>query len=153
MYTSTYTNTCMHMYTNTYTNTGMHMYTNTYTNTCMHIFMGGSTVRLNKLQRLQNRALKICLGKSKLFPTQELQVKSLTNRQQDHLRLYAYNKSRTEKHRRSQTRCTRSNDGPLLAMVKSKCSVANMSANTWNKLPVSTRNAKNIAVFKRLLKK
>ena len=31
-------------------------------------------------------------------------------------------------------------------------SVANMSANTWNKLPVPTRNAENIAVFKKLLK-
>ena len=31
-------------------------------------------------------------------------------------------------------------------------SVANMSANTWDKLPVSTRNAKNIAVFKKILK-
>ena len=70
--------------------------------------------------------------------------------------MYAHNKSRTEKNRRLQTKCTRSNDGPLLAVVKSKYSaydrsVANMSANTWNKLPVSTRNAENIAVFKKLL--
>ena len=43
-------------------------------------------------------------------------------------------------------------------MVKSECSaydlsVANISADTWNKLPVSTRNAENLAVFKKLLKK
>ena len=49
------------------------------------IFMGGSKVQLHKLQRLQNRALRICLGKkSEPFPIQELyniaQVKCLTNR-------------------------------------------------------------------------
>ena len=76
------------------------------------IFLWGITVRLHKLQRLQNRALRICHGKSKLFPTQELhkiaQVKFLTNRQQHHLRLYVYNKHQTEKEiRRLQTRCTR----------------------------------------------
>ena len=85
------------------------------------IFMGGSMVRLHKLQRLQNRALRICPGKSKLFPTQELhkvvQVKCLTNRQQDHLRLYEYNKSQTEKNRRLQTKCTRSNGGPVVKSV------------------------------------
>ena len=63
-----------------------------------------------------------------------------------------------KKNRRLQTRCTRSDDGPLLAVVKSKCSaydrsVADVNANNWNKLPVSTQNAENIAVFKKLLKK
>ena len=62
-----------------------------------------------------------------------------------------------KKPRRLQTKCTRSKDGPLLAVVNSKCSacdrsVANMNANTWNKLPVSTQNAESIAVFKKLLK-
>ena len=62
-----------------------------------------------------------------------------------------------KKNRSLEKRCTRSNDGLLLATVKSKCSaydrrVANISGNTWNQLPVSTRNAENIAGFKKLLR-
>ena len=62
-----------------------------------------------------------------------------------------------EKKRRLEIKCTRSNDSPLLVVIKSKCSpydhsVAKMSANGWNKLSVSTRNTENIAVFKKLLK-
>ena len=56
-----------------------------------------------------------------------------------------------------QTRCIRSDNSPLFAKVKSKCSdfacsVDNMSTNTWNKQPAAIRNAENMAVCKKLLK-
>ena len=57
------------------------------------IYMGGNANLLNKLQVLQNRALKVCLQVYTRFPTIELHIKCntklLTSRRELHLKLFS----------------------------------------------------------------
>lgn len=109
-----------------------------------------------KLQRLQNRALKICLRLHPQTPTATVHIIAkfnyLEDRRTSHLLKYAYKKCQVRENRIAPNRATRANLGPLLKYVRAKKQIARRSVefkaeSIWNKLPPAKRLLEDYTSF------
>jgi len=115
---------------------------------------------LQKLQRMQNKGLKICGGVDKRYSTREIhtrfQLPRLEDRRVFHLKLLAYQQAKagTNLDRRPGP-STRLGDGPLLKTVKVvrasyERSVDHMTAKLWNALSSDQRSTPAETDFRRV---
>lgn len=113
-----------------------------------------------KLQRLQNRGLKLAMNKVRLYNTEQLhaEAKIATWEKRTGIALcrlifkYKYNEDYI-----SSGRETRAHDGPVFQIDTPKTgwftrSAAYMSRKIWNALPAHIRLIDNLDVFKRAVK-
>ena len=112
------------------------------------IYAGGSNAGLDKLQRLQNKALKMVGRLDGRFPTGQLHrdagVPLLVDRRESHLRRVAWRMVQKGLLLERNEKQTRKGDAPVLTQTRVKRapygrSVAHMSASLWNALPVVRR--------------
>ena len=112
------------------------------------LYHGTSLLLTDRLQRLQNRALKICLRLHPLTPTATVHKKAKINYLEDkrtsHLLKFAFKKCQNRENRLLPTRATRANIGPMLKYVKAKKKIARRSVEykaevLWNHLPPPKR--------------
>ena len=112
---------------------------------------------LDKLQRLQNRCLKICAGFNPLHSTEQvhkvLKVPFLQDRRKAHvLNFMFHRKFRVDLLNNREIR-TRAHDAPLLNVHIPRCeafkrSVSYFGSTAWNNLPPDTRNRDPFLVCK-----
>ncbi len=121
------------------------------------IYMGGNKGQLLKLQRIQNRALKICLQAENRAPTElihrESKMELLSERRQNHLLNYAHRLASDPTKTVKVQRNTRNSTAPLLKRTRSVVashdrSVEVMAAVEWNKLPAEERTIEGLHDFK-----
>ena len=121
------------------------------------IFSKANGTMLDKLQRLQNRCLKICAGFNMLHDTNQLhkslKVPFLKDRRRAHVLNFMYNrKNKTELLNKREIR-TRAHDAPLFNVYIPRCeafkrSVGYFGSVDWNELSVEARNRNPFLVFK-----
>ena len=121
------------------------------------VYGTASRDRLDKLQRLQNKGLKICMNYNLRHNTEDLhrdaKCPKLEARRSAHLNNFMYNRSVKTELMDVRPIRTRAHDAPLfkVAVPKNetyKRSVMFLGATKWNSLPADTRNIKNLAAFK-----
>jgi len=126
------------------------------------VYMGGRGDQLAKLQRLQNRALKLCLGKEARTPTQaiheEAKVTTLGDRREQHLLALAYQRAQATEYLKTAPRGTRGSSAPLLSTERGVSqaygrSVEAMAGKAWNALPAQLRRLPSLEAFKRRVSK
>ena len=112
---------------------------------------------LDKLQRLQNRCLKICKGFNKRFDTKDLHVITkipmLASRRSAHINNFMYNRLRIQSLVDKRDIRTRAHDAPVFKVeipnVETyKRSVRYAGALQWNNLSKETRNITTFKAFK-----
>ena len=121
------------------------------------IYSRANTTILDKLQRLQNRCLKICAGFNPLYDTNQvyktLRVPFLKDRRKAHVLNFMYHrKSRSDLLNNREIR-TRAHDAPLFNVSTPRCeafkrSVGYFGSVDWNSLAPDTRNKDPFIVFK-----
>ena len=125
------------------------------------IYMGGSENGLSKLQKLQNRALRICVDIHHYIPTillhQQADVPNLVTRRSCNLKKYMYKQKNDFDLIKIPIRNTRLNDAVIFNTVrpnieKFKCNPLYKGAVLWNSLSVELRNCEDYTSFKLLLK-
>ena len=126
------------------------------------IFHKANVTMLDKLQRLQNKCLKICAGFNRFHNTDQLhktlQTPFLIDRRKAHVLNFMYNrKSKIELLNNREIR-TRAHDGPLFNVQIPRCeafkrSVGYFGSVEWNDLPPEVRNREPFLVFKYFNKK
>ena len=111
----------------------------------------------DKMQRLQNRALRICTLSSSTQSTKQLHTLSktplLTCRQNIHLRNFMHKRGKIDKYLDKKSINTRSRDGLLFKTERPTCelyknSVKFKGAYEWNNLDANMRNITNYSQFK-----
>ena len=114
---------------------------------------------LDKLQRLQNRSLKICSGRDRKFSThlahRQTRVPYLKERRRAHKLNFMYKRlSRKELLNNREIR-TRAHDAPLfeVACEAFKRSIGYSGSVLWNELPPVVRNTASYIEFKNIQKK
>ena len=117
---------------------------------------------LQKLQRLQNRCLKICEGAHRLTPTVDIHratnMPLLKERIKYHIKLIAFKRAQDPKFRRPTIRATRLADGPVLMYHTIHCNVYQHSLEVqcaweWLATQPYNRNIEEFLEFKHLAKK
>ena len=112
---------------------------------------------LEKLQVLQNRALKICINRNEHVPViilhRECNIAKLEPRRIAHLRMFMYKQWYNEKIVNRRNICTRAHDALLFTTSKPenekyKRNIYYKGALKWNELPVKTRNINKYESFK-----
>ena len=126
------------------------------------IYDNSNAIDLNKLQRLQNKCLRVCLGRDRRFSTEAAHKKAnvpfLADRRKAHTLNFMYKrKDRTELLNLIQIR-TRAHDAPLFKVIVPRCeafkrSVGYAGAVSWNSLPPMLRNTDSYLAFKAIQKK
>ena len=126
------------------------------------IFYNKTYIRtLTKLQKLQNRALKLCLGKDHLYNTDllhlEARVPKLEARRSCHITNFAFTRAHDPNYIRELDRALRVGDAPILIEPFSRCesfrrSIIYQCAVHWNALPVDERNIESYTSFKNIQK-
>ena len=121
------------------------------------VFHKAKQTDLDKLQRLQNRCLRICLGHNRLYGTKrahkEASAAFLKDRRRAHILNFMYlRQARTDLLNVREIR-TRAHDAPLFTVKVPRCeafkrSVGYFGALEWNELPPDTRNVNPFLVFK-----
>ena len=120
------------------------------------LYDGTIYTQTNKLQRLQNRALKICLKLPPRSSTAQIhltaEVNYLADRRNTHLLKYAYKKCEVADNRLEHRRATRAQDAPLLKYVHAKKAIAKRSVEfkaerAWNALPPEKRSFDTYEAF------
>ena len=115
------------------------------------------TRALNKLQKLQNRALKLCLGKDARYNTDLLHIEAnppkSEKRRIAHLLNFAFHRAHNDQYIRLFDRDLRGGDAPLLYEPFSRCesfrrSIVYQCASHWNALLVNERNILEYDSFK-----
>ena len=126
------------------------------------IYASTNQLNLRKIQSLQNRCLKICLGLRHTTPTQNLsssaQVAHLNKRRTAHLRNYMFKNKTNDELIDSRPILTRARDGPIFKMTKPNLEIYKGSCLyrgviEWNSLPVQIRNIDSFNTFKSIQKK
>ena len=121
------------------------------------LFMNTNQALLSKLQKLQNRALKICLQPNAFVTLEylhrETKVALLYKRREAHLLNYMYKKRDVPALLDTKPIHTRARDGPLFKVAKPNCekfkqSVLYNGAVSWNTLPPVTRNIDSYITFR-----
>ena len=112
---------------------------------------------LRKLQKLQNRALKLCLGKDARYNSDllhfEASLPKLQNRRKSHILNFAFHRAHNDQYIRHFDRDLRAGDAPFLYEPFSRCesfkrSIVSQCATHWNALPVNERNIQEYDSFK-----
>ena len=125
------------------------------------IFCRANHKDVGKLQTLQNKCLRICMGKDRRFDTNRAHklsnVPFLKDRREAHVCNFMYKrKSKPGLLNRREIR-TRAHDAPLFIVPIPRCeafkrSVIYHGSYTWNNLGVKVRNSKNYLSFKNIQK-
>ena len=117
---------------------------------------------LNKMQRLQNKALRTSLrlppGTSTLELHQLAKINTLEDRREIALLCHAFRHKNDPKFLAASRTRTRLHDAPVLLLLRPKTkvmevSVLNKSATLWNALDHTTRNMQTLDKFKDSIKK
>ena len=126
------------------------------------IFHRSNSGDLNKLQRLQNRCLRICLGYDGKFSTDKAHKLALTPFLEDRRVAHVHNfmfirKDKQHLLNRREIR-TRAHDAPLFNIKIPRCeafkrSIGYFGSDMWNDLSPEIRNTDCFLVFKYLQKK
>ena len=120
------------------------------------LYEGSAQTLTNKLQRLQNRALKICLQlpprSSTALVHKTAKLNYLGDRRNSHLLRYAYKKCENVDNRIEPRRATRAHDAPMLKYVNAKKKIAKKSVEykaetSWNKLTPAKRSFESYEDF------
>ena len=126
------------------------------------VFHKATGANLERLQRIQNRALKICLNLGRREETERIhrqaQVPLLDNRRKNHLMKFMYKQKELGANLEKSKVCTRSAGAPKFALRHPnlscyKKSVEYSGAKTWNALPSTLRLTPNFLSFKNKLDK
>ena len=129
------------------------------------VYGAAGAAGLGKLQRLQNRGLKISKGFDRRFNTDRLhsndsitKCQKLKARREEHLNIFMYGKLGCPELRDGRNIRTRAHDAPLFKVkvpkIESyKWAVEYRGSVQWNELPVKTRLMNNLASFKNHQKK
>ena len=121
------------------------------------VYGAANAAGLDKLQRLQNRGLKICKGFDRRFNTTLVHTITkcpmLKNRREAHLNNFMYGKLKCSDVRDNRKLNTRAHDAPhftvkIPQIETYKRAVEYRGAVQWNELPVKTRSINNFAQFK-----
>ena len=122
------------------------------------IFSNANTTELDKLQRLQNRCLRLCLGQQRLYSTDRAHKEAGVNFLQDRRRAHVLNfmylrKSNRPELLNNREIRTRAQDAPLFDTIIPRCeaykrSVGFAGSEIWNSLPPATRNIGSFKAFK-----
>ena len=116
----------------------------------------------NKLRRLQNRCLKICLGSDRRFSTdrahQLTSTPILEDRRKAHILNFMYIRSKHSHRLNIREIRTRAHDAPLFLVDIPRCeafkrSIGHFGAVQWNHLNPDPRNIDSYLVFKFLRRK
>ena len=133
-----------------------------YFDYCDVIYQSACCNDLDKLQRLQNKCLKTCLGLHRLCETAEVHTRAkcslLAPRRRAHLCNFMYGRLLKEQNVDNRNIRTRRHDAPLFRVLfphkeSFKRSVQYSGAVTWNDLPINTRNIDSMSKFKALQKR
>ena len=125
-----------------------------YADVIYHNSMSGD---LNKLQRLQNRCLRVCLGYDRRFSTDRVHKLATTaflvDRRKSHVLNFMYLRQRKGHLLNTREIRTRAHDAPLFNVKIPRCeafkrSIGYFGSVMWNELPVDTRNANPYLLFK-----
>ena len=125
------------------------------------IYMNSNQDGLDKLQRLQNRCLKICKRLDRRHETKDLHVITrcpmLSDRRTAHINNFMYKRLVREHHVDDRDIRTRAHDAPLFRLEVPKLeaykrSVKYSGASQWNSLPAEVRNIDNFKQFKAMQK-
>ena len=117
---------------------------------------------LGKLQRLQNRCLKICSSRDRLFNTdlahKLANAPFLSDRRAAHTLNFMYKRKARKELLNNREIRTRAHDAPLFLVDIPRCaafqrSVGYFGSESWNKLPPAIRNTDSYAKFKGIQKK
>ena len=121
------------------------------------IFSKALNKDIGKLQKLQNRCLKICMGKERRYSSDAAHklanVPFLKDRREAHVLNFMYNrKSKVHLLNNREIR-TRAHDAPLFEIPIPRCeafkrSVRYFGATSWNGLPPDIRNKNSYLEFK-----
>ena len=126
------------------------------------LYLDANLKDTEKLQKLQNRALRICLNVNNKHHTANLHhntnIPLLRERRAYHISIYAYSRTRTQGYLDILPIATRGRNAPLLKTFKSNSKVVDRSvylqtATIWNKMDAETRNIDTLENFKSVQKK
>ena len=126
------------------------------------LYTNAGKTELDSLQRQQNRALKTCLGKHILTPTENIHALAclpmLNERRKAHVQIYAYKRSKSDRFTEKHVRNTRQNAAPLLKYMTIHCKSYENSpevtcAQSWNALKPHVRRTETFIEFKNQVKK
>ena len=126
------------------------------------VYHNANSCELEKLQRLQNRALKLCLGFHKREDTELVhrtaKVPLLENRRKSHVFNFMYKRKEMNHNLDVLVIHTRSADAPrfILPIPNLQCykrSLEYSGAKTWNELPKELKLIPNYLSFKNQLHK
>lgn len=129
-----------------------------YFDYCDIVYTGGQKKQLTKLQRLQNRALKICLIKPQRFSTEDIHrisnTPKLEMRRIAHLNNYAFKLALDPTNIKVKARETRSSSSKTLITGIVKCAAYQrscyyMAACSWNNLSHKQRSITSLSLFKK----
>ena len=121
------------------------------------VYDGASQGETDKLQRLQNKGLKICMGFNRRYDTDNLHVLTkmpkLKVRRNAHLNNFMYNRVKSNVGVDGRDIRTRAHDAPLFTITVPKLeaykrSVQYAGASKWNELPANLRNIGSFSHFK-----
>ena len=133
-----------------------------YFDYCDVIYMNACMNSLDKLQRLQNKCLKTCLGLHKLCETKTVHKQAscafLAPRREAHLCNFMYKRQMKNELLDIRDIRTRQHDAPLFIVPFPnkelyKRSIQYAGSVLWNSLPATTRATDNYLVFKTLQKR
>ena len=124
------------------------------------LFVNAKATDLDKLQRLQNRSLKVCLGRDRFFSTErahrEAKVPMLSDRRRAHTLNFMFKRksARPDLLNRREIR-TRAHDAPLFNIVVPHCEafkrcVGYHGATAWNNLNPGVRSTGSYKEFKNI---
>ena len=125
------------------------------------IFHKANSADLGRLQRLQNRCLKLCAGHERLFSTdlahKRAAVPFLTDRRGSHLLNFMYKRKDRKDLLNVREIRTRAHDAPLFHVMIPRCgafmrSVGYSGSIEWNKLAPDKRNIGSYLEFKNVQK-
>ena len=128
-----------------------------YFDYCDIVYHGANAGDLEKLQRLQNKCLKLCLGVNQLHNTKEVHTNTkcsyLEPRREAHLCNFMYQRQNRIELLDDREIRTRRHDAPLFKVdfpnkESLKRSVHYLGSTKWNDLPVKERLIDNHAIFK-----
>ena len=117
---------------------------------------------VDKLQKLQNRALRICLARDGRSNVNELHnncnINKLRQRRNTHLLNFMYKRAQSENYIQGGNRELRRYDAPVMREVKSnnkgfERSILFQGAALWNKQSVEDRNIATHNLFKKTQKR
>ena len=125
------------------------------------IFCKANTKDLDKLQKLQNKCLRICMGTDRRFNTHRAHVQAkvpyLKDRRAAHVCNFMFKRKNVKALLNNREIRTRAHDAPMFNVPIPRCeafkrSVCFQGSTEWNNLPTDTRNSDNFLTFKYKMK-